>query len=154
MASSLASQLYKMRTLDRVIGNERAHNVKASFLFDGRQAADLDNQTIFDIGRDGLSELRQMDQRFDVYAETLFSEALKDMDRVLQTKDENNKLDASIRSFLFQLAPYFLTKPAGKAIEWLVRRFRIHEFNARDVLASIMAYHETKAFLTMLTIIT
>ncbi|KAJ2747982.1 snoRNA-binding rRNA-processing protein utp10 [Coemansia sp. BCRC 34301] len=154
MASSLASQLYKMRTLDRVIGNERAHNVKASFLFDGRQAADLDNQTIFEIGRDGLYELQQINQRFDVYASTLFSESVKDMDRVLQTKDENAKLDESIRSFLFQLAPHFLTKPAGKAIEWLVRRFRIHEFNARDVLAAIMPYHETKAFLTMLTIIT
>ncbi|KAJ2582936.1 snoRNA-binding rRNA-processing protein utp10, partial [Coemansia sp. RSA 1836] len=154
MASSLASQLYKMRTLDRAIGNERAHNVKASFLFDGRQAADLDNQTIFDIGRDGLYELRQMNQRFDVYADTLFSESVKDMDRVLQTKEENGKLDESIRSFLFQLAPHFLTKPAGKTIEWLVRRFRIHEFNARDVLAAIMPYHETKAFLTMLTIIT
>ncbi|KAJ2737175.1 snoRNA-binding rRNA-processing protein utp10 [Coemansia sp. BCRC 34962] len=154
MASSLASQLYKMRTLDRAIGNERTHNVKASFLFDGRQAADLDTQTIFDIGRDGLYELRQINQRFDVYAETLFSESIKDMDRVLQTKEENAKLDGSIRSFLFQLAPHFLTKPAGKTIEWLVRRFRIHEFNARDVLAAIMPYHETKAFLTMLTIIT
>ncbi|KAJ2829921.1 snoRNA-binding rRNA-processing protein utp10, partial [Coemansia furcata] len=154
MASSLASQLYKMRTLDRAMGNERAHNVRASFLFDGRQAADLDTQTIFDIGRDGLQELRQMNQRFDAYTDTLFSEAIKDMDRVLQTKEENAKLDESIRSFLFQLAPHFLTKPAGKAIEWLVRRFRIHEFNARDVLAAIMPYHETKAFLTMLTIIT
>ncbi|KAJ2067815.1 snoRNA-binding rRNA-processing protein utp10, partial [Coemansia sp. S155-1] len=154
MASSLASQLYKMRTLDRAMGNERTHNVKASFLFDGRQAADLDTQTIFDIGRDGLYELRQINQRFDVYAETLFSESIKDMDRVLQTKEENAKLDESIRSFLFQLAPHFLTKPAGKTIEWLVRRFRIHEFNARDVLAAIMPYHETKAFLTMLTIIT
>ncbi|KAJ2814961.1 snoRNA-binding rRNA-processing protein utp10, partial [Coemansia sp. 'formosensis'] len=136
------------------MGNERAHNVRASFLFDGRQAADLDTQTIFDIGRDGLQELRQMNQRFDAYADTLFSEAIKDMDRVLQTKEENAKLDESIRSFLFQLAPHFLTKPAGKALEWLVRRFRIHEFNARDVLAAIMPYHETKAFLTMLTIIT
>ncbi|KAJ2777084.1 snoRNA-binding rRNA-processing protein utp10, partial [Coemansia linderi] len=154
MASSLASQLYKMRTLDRAIGNERTHNVKASFLFDGRQAADLDTQTIFDIGRDGLYELRQINQKFDVYAETLFSESIKDMDRVLQTKEENAKLDDSIRSFLFQLAPHFLTKPAGKTIEWLVRRFRIHEFNARDILAAIMPYHETKAFLTMLTIIT
>ncbi|KAJ2004508.1 snoRNA-binding rRNA-processing protein utp10 [Coemansia thaxteri] len=154
MASSLASQLYKMRTLDRVVGNERSHNVKASFLFDGRQAADLDNQTIFDIGREGLSELRRINRRFDGYASTLFSEAVKDMDRVLQTKEENDKLDESIRSFLFLLAPHFLTKPAGKAIEWLVRRFRIQEFNVKDVLAAMFPYHETKAFLTMLTILT
>ncbi|KAJ1733199.1 snoRNA-binding rRNA-processing protein utp10 [Coemansia biformis] len=154
MASSLASQLYRLRGIDRAISTERAQKIRASFLFDGRQAADIDNQTILDIGRDGLRELRQINRRFDVYAATLFSESVKDMDRVLQTREENNKLDESIRAFLFQLAPHFLTKPAGKALEWLVRRFRIHEFNVRDILAAILPYHETKAFLTMLTIIT
>ncbi|KAJ1887477.1 snoRNA-binding rRNA-processing protein utp10, partial [Kickxella alabastrina] len=154
MASSLASQLYRMRTVDRMVTGERAQKIRASFLFDGHQAADMDNQTIFDIGRDGLNELRKMNNKFSTYANTLFSEAVKDMDRVLQTKEENEKLDKSIQAFLFLLAPYFLTKPAGKALEWLVRRFRIQEFNAKDVLAAIMPYHETKAFLTMLTIIT
>ncbi|KAI9502796.1 hypothetical protein BX070DRAFT_225622 [Coemansia spiralis] len=154
MASSLASQLYQMRNVDRIISTERAQKIRASFLFEGRQAADMDNQTVFDIGRDGLEELCKINRRFDVYADTLFSEAVKDLDRVLQTKEENKKLDESIRSFLFQLAPHFLTKPAGKALEWLVRRFRIQEFNVRDILAALLPYHETKAFLTMLTIIT
>ncbi|KAJ2455315.1 snoRNA-binding rRNA-processing protein utp10 [Coemansia sp. RSA 2336] len=154
MASSLASQLFRMRNVDRVISTERAQKIRASFLFEGKQAADIDNQTIFDIGRDGLNELRQMNRKFDVFANSLFSPAVKDLDRVLQTREENARLDESIRSFLFLLAPYFLTKPAGKALEWLIRRFRIQEFNARDILATILPYHETKAFLTMLTIIT
>lgn len=154
MATSLASQLYKMQHLDRGASNERAHNIRASFLFDGKQAADMDSQTILDIGQDGLQELRQMNRGFDQYADTLFSDAVKDMDRMLQNKEENAKLDSTIRSFLFQMAPYFLTKPAGKALEWLIRRFRIHEFNVRDILAAIMPYHETKAFLNMLTIVT
>ncbi|KAJ2367999.1 snoRNA-binding rRNA-processing protein utp10 [Coemansia sp. RSA 2610] len=154
MVSSLASQLFRMRNVDRVISTERAQRVRASFLFEGRQAADIDSQTIFDIGSDGLKELRQIDRRFDVFAATLFSPAVKDLDRVLQTREENARLDESIRTFLFLMAPYFLTKPAGKALEWLIRRFRIQEFNAQDVLAAILPYHETKAFLTMLTIIT
>ncbi|KAI9477335.1 hypothetical protein BX667DRAFT_496444 [Coemansia mojavensis] len=154
MASSLASQLFRMRNVDRVISTERAQKIRASFLFEGKQAADIDNQTIFDIGRDGLNELCQMNRKFDVFANSLFSPAVKDLDRVLQTREENARLDESIRSFLFLLAPYFLTKPAGKALEWLIRRFRIQEFNARDILATILPYHETKAFLTMLTIIT
>ncbi|KAJ1937376.1 snoRNA-binding rRNA-processing protein utp10, partial [Linderina macrospora] len=154
MATSLASQLQKMRAIDRAITTEKAQRIRASFLFEGGQAANIDNQTVFDIGRDGLNELRRINRRFDVYATTLFSEAVKDLDRVLQTKEENKKLDESIRSFLFQLAPHFLTKPAGKALEWLIRRFRIQEFNAKDILAAFFAYHETKAFLTLLTIIT
>ncbi|KAJ2634126.1 snoRNA-binding rRNA-processing protein utp10 [Coemansia sp. RSA 1286] len=154
MATSLASQLYRMSTVDRMVSTERAQKTRASFLFDGKQAADMDMQTIFDIGRDGLSDLCKVDIRFRPYASTLFSEAVKDMDRVLQTKEENNKLDETIRSFLFLMARHFLTKPAGKALEWLIRRFRIQEFNAKDILAAIMPFHETKAFLSMLTIIT
>ncbi|KAJ1837686.1 snoRNA-binding rRNA-processing protein utp10, partial [Coemansia sp. RSA 486] len=154
MATSLASQLYRMSTVDRMVSTERAQKTRASFLFDGKQAADMDMQTIFDIGRDGLSDLCKVDIRFRPYASTLFSEAVKDMDRVLQTREENNKLDETIRSFLFLMARHFLTKPAGKALEWLIRRFRIQEFNAKDILAAIMPFHETKAFLSMLTIIT
>ncbi|KAJ2545092.1 snoRNA-binding rRNA-processing protein utp10 [Coemansia sp. RSA 1853] len=154
MASSLAGQLFRMRNIDRVISSERSQKIRASFLFDGRQAADIDMQTIFDIGCDGLGELRKMNRKFDSFASTLFSPAIKDLDRVLQTREENERLDESIRSFLFLMAPYFLTKPAGKALEWLIRRLRIQEFNTRDLLAAILPYHETKAFLTMLTIIT
>ncbi|KAJ2781610.1 snoRNA-binding rRNA-processing protein utp10 [Coemansia interrupta] len=153
MASSLAGQLYRMTTVDRAIGSERTQRMRASFLFDSKQAADMDMQTIFDIGRDGLNELRKVNRRFDTFQRTLFSEALKDVDRAVQTKEENERLDAEIRSFLFLVGPHFLTRPAGKALEWLVRRFRIEEFNAKDILAAIMPYHETKAFLTMLMII-
>ncbi|PIA14644.1 hypothetical protein COEREDRAFT_46446, partial [Coemansia reversa NRRL 1564] len=154
MATSLASQLYRMRNVDRSLSTQRAQKTRASFLFDGRQAADMDNQTVFDIGQDGLRELQQINVRFSAYATTLFSAAVKDLDRVQQTRDENQKLDESIRGFLFLLAPHFLTRPAGKALEWLVRRFRIHEFNTRDMLAALFPYHETKAFLALLTIMT
>ncbi|KAJ2377784.1 snoRNA-binding rRNA-processing protein utp10, partial [Coemansia sp. RSA 2603] len=153
MASSLAGQLYRMTTVDRAIGSERTQRMRASFLFDSKQAADMDMQTIFDIGRDGLNELRKVSRRFDPFQRTLFSEAMKDVDRAVQTKEENQRLDAEIQSFLFLVGPHFLTRPAGKALEWLIRRFRIEEFNAKDILAAIMPYHETKAFLTMLTII-
>ncbi|KAJ2723879.1 snoRNA-binding rRNA-processing protein utp10 [Coemansia sp. Benny D115] len=153
MASSLAQQLYHMKKVDRMVGSHAVQKTRPSFLFEPRQAADMDMQTIFDIGRDGINDLIKVNKAFGSYSSTLFSEAVKDMDRVLQTKSENEKLDESIRSFLFLLAPHFLTRPAGKALEWLIRRFRIQEFNAKDILAALMPYHETKAFLTMLTII-
>jgi hypothetical protein len=60
-------------------------------------------------------------------------------------------LDASIDAFLTHLSPYFLLKPAGKAIEWLIRRFRINEFNIESVIACILPYHETKAFVAMVS---
>ncbi|KAJ1921530.1 snoRNA-binding rRNA-processing protein utp10 [Mycoemilia scoparia] len=153
MASSLAQQLSRIQVADRAGRSEKSQLFRDSFLFDPRQAANLDLQTIFDIGQDGLSELCKMNSRFSFYSKTLFSEAVKSMDRILQTKKENDILDASIQSFLRELAPYFQTKSAGKALEWLIRRFRINEFNVRDTVAAFIPYHETKAFLSLLTVL-
>lgn len=70
-----------------------------------------------------------------------------------QTPEENAKLDASIAAFLRQLSPYFLLKPAAKAMEWLIRRFRVQDFNVEAVLACIFPYHETKLFAQMVSLL-
>jgi len=70
-----------------------------------------------------------------------------------QTKEENEKLDASINAFLSQLSPYFLLKPSGKVLEYLIRRFRIQDFNVESILKCILPYHETKSFVKMISIL-
>ncbi|KAF9583012.1 HEAT repeat-containing protein 1, partial [Lunasporangiospora selenospora] len=151
--SSLAQQLKRIGTADATKGSERAAKHRASFLFDSKQAADYDLDTIYSIGVNGITELKQLDQKFAPFEKTLFSESMKGMDRTLQGPDENSKLDESIALFLQQLSPYFLLKPAGKAIEWLVRRFRIHELNVDAILSAFLPYHETALFVTMVSIL-
>ncbi|KAK9703316.1 snoRNA-binding rRNA-processing protein utp10 [Basidiobolus ranarum] len=154
MASSLALQLQGIRTVDNPLGNDKfTSKFKASFLFDSRQAADYDLDTIFSLGINGLAELKQLNSHFAQFEKTLFSESIKSVDRVLQTKEDNEKLDASILAFLQQLSPYFLLKPAGKVLEWLIRRFRINEFNIDAVMTCILPYHETKPFVTMVSVL-
>ena len=46
-----------------------------SFLFEERVAADTDNQTIYHIGINGLTELMQLDDRFAPFKQTLFGGA-------------------------------------------------------------------------------
>ncbi|ORY00070.1 hypothetical protein K493DRAFT_312976 [Basidiobolus meristosporus CBS 931.73] len=107
MASSLALQLQ---------GNDNfTSKFKASFLFDSRQAADYDLETIFSLG--------QLNSHFAQFEKTLFSEAIKNVDR-------NEKLDAML--------------------EWLIRRFRINEFNIDAIMTCILPYHETKPFWTFI----
>ncbi|KAF9190434.1 HEAT repeat-containing protein 1 [Haplosporangium sp. Z 767] len=153
MATSLARQLKKIGTADATRGSEKAAKHRASFLFDSRQAADYDIDTIYSIGVNGIAELRQLDPKFAPFEQTLFSESMKNVDRVLQTQEDNAKLDESITLFLRQLSPYFLLKPSGKALEWLIRRFRINEFNINAVLHAILPYHETALFVTMVSIL-
>jgi U3 small nucleolar RNA-associated protein 10 len=121
MTSSLAIQL------NRIAGFERYKSDKftASFLFDAKQAADYDLLSIYDLGVAGLRELEELNEsRFSEFHHTLFSEQMKGFDRTIKTKEENNMLDESIMEFLQCLSQYFLTKSAGKCLEWLIRRFR------------------------------
>ncbi|KAF9921975.1 HEAT repeat-containing protein 1 [Linnemannia zychae] len=151
--SSLAQQLKKIGTADITKGHERALKHRSSFLFDSRQAADYDIDTIYSIGANGITELKQIDAKFAPFEKTLFAESMKNFDRAVHTKEDNDKLDESITLFLRQMSPYFMLKPSGKALEWLIRRFRINEYNIDAIMNAILPYHETALFVTMITIL-
>lgn len=82
--SSLANQLKRIGTADATKGSETAAKHRASFLFDSKQAADYDIDTIFSIGVNGAAELRLLDDSFAPFERTLFSESMKSVDRTLQ----------------------------------------------------------------------
>lgn len=73
-------------------------------------------------GCTGLEELLGIEPAFLEFQSTLFSGASLTLERSVQSKEVNEKLDASISLFLTRLCPYFLLKPAHKCIEWLVHR--------------------------------
>ncbi|KAI9255682.1 hypothetical protein BDA99DRAFT_562196 [Phascolomyces articulosus] len=151
--TSLQDQLKRIGTADLRNVTEGTRRHKASFLFTSREAADQDLETIYSIALNGVMELAIIDSKFTPFQKTLFSEKMKGYDRVLQTAEENAKLDKSIGAFLYQLSPYFLLKPAGKTLEWLIRRFRVQDFNVESVLACILPYHETKSFVRMVSLL-
>ena len=95
-----------------------------SLLFEPKVAASQDFNTIFQICFEGYQELCMLDSRFSSYASTLFSEQSKEEDRTQMTERQNQELDAVLESFLSLVGSFLLLKPALKAVEWLVRRFR------------------------------
>ncbi|KAJ3261355.1 HEAT repeat-containing protein 1 [Boothiomyces macroporosus] len=119
---------------------------RASLLFDPKAAADVDRETIFELGLSGFQKLVSLDSQFNQFGETLFSTAMKSQDRMLLTAQENSVLDKNISLFLQLLSPYYLQKDSFNALEWLVRRFKINEMNVDAVLKCILPYHETPQF--------
>ena len=95
-----------------------------SLLFEPRVAANQSINSIYHICYDGFQELCALDKRFIPFSSTLFSEQSKEEDRAQMSKDENEALDAVLESFLTLVGPRLLLKPAVKAVEWLIRRFR------------------------------
>ncbi|KAJ3185328.1 HEAT repeat-containing protein 1 [Gaertneriomyces sp. JEL0708] len=147
--TTLESQLRQLAQ-PRVAGLGKG---RASLLFAPKKAADIDADTIFSIGRDGLADLVIHNRAFADFEHTLFSDHVKSLDRTLQSAEDNAKLDASISKFLRILSPYLLQPSSFKALEWLLRRFRINEFNVDAVLECILPYHETKQFAQIVSLL-
>lgn len=124
--SSLASQLAKISAAStNTLNTRKLRAVHAtSLIFEPAHAATQDLDTIFSLALEGFHELCLLDRRFCVFERGLFSESSKAVDRLLMTRDEAGELDASIEAFLELVGGRLLLRPALKAVEWLVRRFR------------------------------
>lgn len=126
MASNLASQLQKIaETSTSTLSARKQKSLHStSLLFPPSHAAAQDFETIYSIALEGFLELVALDGRFAVFQRGIFSESSKDIDRFTMTKEENDDLDKSCIQFLELVGRWARLKPALKAIEWLVRRFR------------------------------
>jgi hypothetical protein len=125
-ATALARQLQKISEASTNTLNRRKLKLlhSTSLIFEPAHAATQDLDTIYSIALEGFNELCLLDQRFYAFERGLFSQSSKDVDRFLLTKDEVKELDSSIEAFLEIVSGRLLLKPAMKATEWLVRRFR------------------------------
>ncbi|XP_061886702.1 HEAT repeat-containing protein 1 isoform X2 [Entelurus aequoreus] len=125
----------------------------ASLLFDPKEAATIDRSTFYALGCTGLEELLGMEPAFSEFQDSLFSRASVTLERSVQSKEVNQKLDADVALFLTRLSPYFLLKPAHKCIEWLVHRFHVHLYNPDSLLACVLPYHHTNTFVRVLQLL-
>ena len=142
-----------------------------SLLFDPKDAANQSFDTIYQICHEGFQELCMLDNRFTPFSRNLFSQQSKVEDRTQMTAKENEELDAVLQSFLGLISAKILLKPAHKAVEWLIRRFRfvsdkqcsmssidlsfvrIHEYNTQATVLTFLPYHETQIFVNLLSIL-
>ena len=126
MATALASQLAQVRSqstnpLD-LKAQKKAYS--RSFLFEPSVAASQDFESLYQLCHEGFQELCRLDPRFAGFAANLFSEQSKYEDREQMTAAQNQRLDVVLEDFLHLIGGKLLLKPAHKAVEWLVRRFR------------------------------
>ncbi|KAF2202853.1 hypothetical protein GQ43DRAFT_479562 [Delitschia confertaspora ATCC 74209] len=124
-----------------------------SLLFEPRVAASQSFESIYLISYDGFRELCALDQRFVSFSTNLFSEQSKAEDRTQMSQKENDDLNSVVEAFLTLVGPRLLLKPAVKAVEWLIRRFRIHEYNTEMVILAFLQYHNMPIFQALLSIL-
>lgn len=124
-----------------------------SLLFEPRVAAAQSFENLYLLCLDGFRDLCALDPRFAHFSKSLFSEQSKVEDRTQMTRDENSRLDTVIEAFITLVGPRLLLRPAEKALEWLVRRFKVHEYNTECLVLTYLPYHGTPQFLSLLSIL-
>ncbi|KAL2869814.1 snoRNA-binding rRNA-processing protein UTP10 [Aspergillus lucknowensis] len=155
MASSLAAQLSQIAANSTNQLNLKAQRVahSKSLIFDKKVAGSQDFDTIYDICYDGFREICQLDARFAQFERSIFSHQSKAQDRTEMTAEQNKELDAVLEAFLALIGGRLLLSPAVKAVEWLIRRFRIHEYNTEFTILTFLPYYSTPVFLNLLAIL-
>ncbi|KAF9078300.1 armadillo-type protein [Rhodocollybia butyracea] len=159
MPTALASQLASQASLNAQLLSDRSktrgkHASVESYLFaNSREAAEHDLDSIFALGRSGFDALSIIIPQLHEYEESLFSYHAKNIDRTLLPIDAGRDLDTVLDGCLQEIGAYLLESAASKMLEWLVRRFRVNEFNVRAVVALFLPYHETQHWGKMLTIL-
>ena len=140
MQTQLAAQLKSIRVQNADVVDF------SSILFSPKDASKLNIQSIYSLGRNGIMELIRIDDRFQRFDETLFGSRLLSSNRDNLTEVENKEIDAMVKDYLFSVAPYMLLKCVQKTLEYLIRRFSIHTYNAEDFFLAILPYHENPLF--------
>ena len=90
-----------------------------------------------------------MDGRFEAYSRTLFSRSASEVNRELQDKEANQKLDVSLNGYLRLLSGFFTTPAAFKSLEYLIRRYKIHVYNVNAAVTCALPYHSTPEFVKL-----
>ncbi|KIX93255.1 uncharacterized protein Z520_11111 [Fonsecaea multimorphosa CBS 102226] len=124
-----------------------------SLIFDRSVAVKQDWETIYQICVEGFQELCLLDDRLYEFEHNLFSAQSKTQDREQLSKPQNEALGLVLDRCLSLLGSKVVLRPGLKAVEWLVRRFRVHVYNTDFLLATFLPYHETSVFRIILSII-
>lgn len=151
-SSSLALQLQKLR--EDGAGSKQKTD---SFLYDSREAARIDKETVYNLAWNGLLELQQSDasleSRLQRVQPLLFNRARINFHRAHNNKTEDLELNDALKTVLEALSAHFLSGAAHKVLEFLVRRYEIHRYNVDDVMALIISYHESTWFARMVRLL-
>lgn len=154
MASEIAAQLQALKYMIQTDSepNKRPFT-RPSIIFDPKEAADVDIDTIFRIALSGLEALISMDDRFRIYKNDLFSHKSRELDRELMGKEDNSRTNASISSYLCLLSGYLQLPAALKTLEFLIRRYKVHVYNSEELILCTLPYHDTHAFVRIVQLV-
>ncbi|GAA5990412.1 hypothetical protein JCM10908_007359 [Rhodotorula pacifica] len=154
MSTSLAAQLQARKTVDSArLQSAKTLKNPPSFIFTPRHASTVTNADLHALAANAWDQLAAIDPFFGAHFKEILGEQAKTLDRTGLTKEENDKVGKTVDRVLRALGKHLLLKPAGVVLEWLIRRFRVQNFNVPGLIALFLPYHATAHFPSALNVI-
>eukprot|EP00903_Cladosiphon_okamuranus_P012984 g12116.t2 len=155
MASSLRRQVEALRhaSSGTSSGYIQRKKGKPSLLLTPDQAADVDLPSVRETAVMALQRLEAVDQDFSPFQATLFSKEAEGTLRDLQTKESNDRIDRSVSAFLALLSPHFSSREAHFCLEYLIRHYKVYQYNVDAVVECCLPWHDTLAFARMVQLL-
>ena len=157
MTSQLASQLKVLAAASTTTSSTTSSSSSTvrhpSLLFTPQLAADTSIDQIYQLAINGLTQLTALSPTLQPFAASLYHPATLTLDRAAQKPDVQAQLDKSITLFLTRLAPHFSHPAAAQALEWLVRRYEVHRYNAGVIVEQLLCWHQSDLFRRLLTLL-
>lgn len=157
MTKSIGEQLKALKAKDPIdaipVVTDKVKSLP-SLVFDPNEAATLDEAVILEVGRSGMNDLVAMDPLgMFPWQERFFDHSELERDRALLSVKEDAELNDEIRRFLRFLSPFFDLNACHRALEWMIRKFRIQIQNVDACMDCILPWLEReKAAIRMLQI--
>jgi U3 small nucleolar RNA-associated protein 10 len=142
MSTELQRQVALLKKKDVV--SAPIHSGAPSLFLDAKEAAKVDMLDVYNAALKGIEILCQYNENFELYLDTIFHASSVSLQRELKTAAENDVLNSELSS-LFNLLSLYCTLPeAHTVLEYLIRRYRAHEFNTADLVGCMITQHDTK----------
>jgi U3 small nucleolar RNA-associated protein 10 len=145
-----------MTELSQQINRIRAQNIlsvaplsqgRPSLFLSAKDAAGVDIDQVYDAALNGLKVLCQYDGRLAAFQDGILHSSSMNVQRELKTAAENQCLDKEISILLEHLSIFASEPSAHLVIEYLIRRYRVNEFNCDSLIRCLISTHDSKVFI-------
>lgn len=143
MASELSLQISKLRNQNLQSSGPIAKGRPSLFL-SSSEAAGVDIEQIFDAAINGFMILTQYDPSLLTFVDGIMHHSSVTLQRESKNAAENQALNKELSLLLCHLSIFALESPTHQVIEYLIRRYRIHELNSDALIKCLLPNHDSK----------
>lgn len=141
--TELSQQINRIRTQNS-LSVAPVSQGRPSLFLSAKEAAGIDIDQVYGAAINGLKVLCQYDGRLSAFQDGLLHPSSMTVQRELKTAAENLCLDKEITILLEHLSIFASEPSAHLILEYLIRRYRIHEFNFDPLIRCLLSTHDSK----------